>query len=251
MDFIDPALAPDRTDTSPLVSVRRERRRPSVGAKPTRQAAQGRPRRCHAPARRPARHPPARGPHLAARAALPRAGGRRVKPLPPNPRPRSPALQVRLPRQAFERLAALRQQRHLNVSAWARQVLLDALQRNFPETDAADGAPRSETDSPPPPAARLASRQAPWRQLGLRLRPPRYPARRAGRTPHRGPPAPGNPLDRHRPRSRRAQPRPRPRPRFRPPGPRQLASPGNGGTRPLIDASCRPARSAAGHETRL
>ena len=65
--------------------------------------------------------------------------------------PRSPALQVRLPRQAFERLAALRQQRHLNVSAWARQVLLDALQRDFPETDAADGAPRSETDSPPPP----------------------------------------------------------------------------------------------------
>ena len=65
--------------------------------------------------------------------------------------PRNPALQVRLPRQAFERLAALRQQRHLNVSAWARQVLLDALQRDFPENSPGADAPHSETASPPAP----------------------------------------------------------------------------------------------------
>ena len=65
--------------------------------------------------------------------------------------PRNPALQVRLPAGAFRRLAALRRERHLNVSAWARQVLLDALQRDFPETDAADGPPHSEPDSQPLP----------------------------------------------------------------------------------------------------
>lgn len=48
--------------------------------------------------------------------------------------PRNPALQVRLPAEAFERLASLRRERHLNVSAWARRVLLAALDRDFPET---------------------------------------------------------------------------------------------------------------------
>ena len=65
--------------------------------------------------------------------------------------PRNPALQVRLPAAAFRRLAALRRQRHLNVSAWARQVLLDALERDFPATDAADRPPPSKTVSPPVP----------------------------------------------------------------------------------------------------
>ena len=63
--------------------------------------------------------------------------------------PRNPALQVRLPLQAFERLAALRQQRHLNVSAWARQVLLDALQQDFPAD--ADPAPADPPPAPPAP----------------------------------------------------------------------------------------------------
>ena len=65
--------------------------------------------------------------------------------------PRNPALQVRLPADAFRRLATLRQERHLNVSAWARQVLLDALHHDFPETDAPDEPPHSGTDSPPAP----------------------------------------------------------------------------------------------------
>ena len=65
--------------------------------------------------------------------------------------PRNPALQVRLPTAAFRRLAALRQQLHLNVSAWARQVLLDALERDFPSTDTADGLPHNKTDSLPRP----------------------------------------------------------------------------------------------------
>ena len=65
--------------------------------------------------------------------------------------PRNPALQVRLPAEAFERLAALRQERHLNVSAWVRQVLLEGLERDFPATDTAGGPPVNETASLPRP----------------------------------------------------------------------------------------------------
>ncbi|MYE02034.1 MAG: ribbon-helix-helix protein, CopG family [Alphaproteobacteria bacterium] len=52
---------------------------------------------------------------------------------------RNPALQVRLPADAFERLACLRRERHLNVSAWARQALLNALERDFPENSLPPG----------------------------------------------------------------------------------------------------------------
>ena len=58
--------------------------------------------------------------------------------------PRNPALQVRLPASAFERLALLRRKRHLNVSAWARQVLLDALEHDFPERPANLATPRGD-----------------------------------------------------------------------------------------------------------
>ena len=61
--------------------------------------------------------------------------------------PRNPALQIRLPREAFERLAALRQDLHLNVSAWARHVLLEALERDFPAIDTSGGPPLNDTAS--------------------------------------------------------------------------------------------------------
>ena len=53
--------------------------------------------------------------------------------------PRNPTLQVRLPVDAFDRLACLRRERHLNVSAWARQALLKALDRDFPENSLPHG----------------------------------------------------------------------------------------------------------------
>ncbi|MYB50649.1 MAG: hypothetical protein F4X77_00395 [Acidobacteriia bacterium] len=58
--------------------------------------------------------------------------------------PRNPALQVRLPASAFERLAYLRTKRHLNVSAWAREVLLDALERDFAEPHTNLATPRGD-----------------------------------------------------------------------------------------------------------
>jgi len=58
--------------------------------------------------------------------------------------PRDPALQVRLPASAFERLAFLRRKHHLNVSAWARQILLDALDQDFPEPAANPATPRGD-----------------------------------------------------------------------------------------------------------
>ena len=44
----------------------------------------------------------------------------------------NPPLQVRLPADAFERLASLCRDRHVSALVWARQVLLNALQRDFP-----------------------------------------------------------------------------------------------------------------------
>lgn len=77
--------------------------------------------------------------------------------------PRNPALQVRLPNEAFRRLSSLRRQRHLNVSAWARHVLLDALARDFPEPAAArptastsPGSPARDATAPPIPGWRPA-----------------------------------------------------------------------------------------------
>ncbi len=67
----------------------------------------------------------------------------------------SHVLQVRLSPDDFARLDELRRERHLNISAWARHVLLAALKHDFPQastTGAAAGAAReSGLSSPPAP----------------------------------------------------------------------------------------------------
>ena len=52
--------------------------------------------------------------------------------------PRNPVLTLRLPQNVFNALAQERQQRHLNVSGWARAAVLEAFQRDFPDA-ARDG----------------------------------------------------------------------------------------------------------------
>lgn len=52
--------------------------------------------------------------------------------------PRNPVLTLRLPQDVFNALVRERQQRHLNVSGWARAAVLDAFQRDFPHA-ALDG----------------------------------------------------------------------------------------------------------------
>ncbi len=85
--------------------------------------------------------------------------------------PRNPALQVRLPAEAFERLVSFRSHRHLNVFAWARHALLEALERDFPEPPASPDFPRK--DGGPDPGSPLAPLPG-WRpdQQIDRLAPP-------------------------------------------------------------------------------
>ena len=47
--------------------------------------------------------------------------------------PRNPVLTFRLPVHVFNTLTRERQLRHLNVSGWARQAVLEAFQRDFPD----------------------------------------------------------------------------------------------------------------------
>ena len=64
------------------------------------------------------------------------------------PRSRT-VLQFRVSDEVHNRLDQLRRERHLNVSAWAREAVLAALERDFPE-ETASAAP-----TPPPNAAPL------------------------------------------------------------------------------------------------
>lgn len=52
--------------------------------------------------------------------------------------PRNPVLTLRLPQDVFNALVRERQQRHLNVSGWARAAVLEAFHRDFPHA-ARDG----------------------------------------------------------------------------------------------------------------
>lgn len=64
------------------------------------------------------------------------------------PRSRT-VLQFRVSDEVHSRLDQLRRERHLNVSAWARDAVLAALERDFPEETA------SAAEIPPPDAAPL------------------------------------------------------------------------------------------------
>ena len=120
---------------------------------------------------------------------------------------RTDVFQIRIEPELRDRLARLRDERHVNISAWARDVIAAALDREFP------GRPRGAEETTP---RRLETLQA-RRRLGRRAR--RTRCRRPRRTRvdsdqhHR---QPGRLLDGHDHRGRLPQPAAHRRPRLRP-----------------------------------
>ena len=75
---------------------------------------------------------------------------------------RRDTLQIRIDPQLREQLARLRSHHHLNVSSWARQVIAEALEQQFPEL------PPPAPPDPEPPARPPASKPIPgWRPCRL------------------------------------------------------------------------------------
>ena len=85
--------------------------------------------------------------------------------------PRNPVLTFRLPVHVFNALARERQLRHLNVSGWARQAVLDAFQRDFPDADRDDSQPAKRSASTEDPQGDAAAPETPplrgWRACQL------------------------------------------------------------------------------------
>lgn len=65
---------------------------------------------------------------------------------------RNEVLQVRIDSALRDRIARLRSERHVNVSAWLRRLISDALDREFPAQPQGRSAPAG-----PPPDARTAA----------------------------------------------------------------------------------------------